>query len=79
MEKAKQTLAQQFAAPGNEWRGKPFWSWNGELEADELLRQLHIIQEMGWGGHFMHSRSGLATEYLGEEWFRLINLVTDES
>lgn len=77
MEKNKQTLAQLFANPGNEWRAKPFWSWNGELEKDELIRQVSVMKEMGWGGHFMHSRSGLATEYLGDEWFDLINAVTD--
>jgi len=79
MNKTKQQLAATFAAPGNEWRAKPFWSWNGELEADELIRQLQAIKDMGWGGHFMHSRSGLATEYLGEEWFDLINKVADAS
>lgn len=26
---------------------------------------------MGFGGFFMHSRTGLQTEYLGEDWFRL--------
>ena len=31
------------------------------------------MKEMGFGGFFMHSRTGLETEYLGEEWFRLIN------
>ena len=77
MEKKKQTLEQLFAAPGNEWRAKPFWSWNGELEKDELVRQVSVMKDMGWGGHFMHSRSGLATEYLGEEWFELTNAVTD--
>ncbi len=77
MEKKKQTLQQLFAAPGNEWRAKPFWSWNGELEKEELIRQVGVMKEMGWGGHFMHSRSGLATEYLGDEWFDLINAVTD--
>ncbi len=77
MEKEKQTLEQLFAAPGNEWRAKPFWSWNGELEKNELIRQVSVMKDMGWGGHFMHSRSGLATEYLGDEWFELINAVTD--
>ena len=35
MENEKQTLEQLFAAPGNEWRAKPFWSWNGELEEEK--------------------------------------------
>lgn len=76
---SKRELIERFTSPGAEWRGKPFWSWNGELEKKELLRQASVIKEMGWGGHFMHSRSGLITEYLGDEWFELINAVADES
>lgn len=70
-------LFEQFQNPGAAWRGKPFWSWNGELEKDELIRQSHVLGEMGFGGYFMHSRSGLITEYLGDEWFDLINSTAD--
>ena len=72
-----QELFEQFQNPGAAWRGKPFWSWNGELERDELIRQSHVLGEMGFGGYFMHSRSGLITEYLGDEWFDLINSTAD--
>jgi hypothetical protein len=68
----------EFASPGNAWRGKPFWSWNGKLEKNELIRQIHVLKEMGMGGYFMHSRTGLVTEYLGEEWFKLINACAEE-
>ncbi|NLY61914.1 MAG: hypothetical protein GX054_10485 [Clostridiales bacterium] len=71
-------LYKEFQNPSNKYRGKPFWSWNGLLEKDELLRQIHIMKEMGFGGYFMHSRAGLETEYLGEEWFELINACADE-
>ncbi|MDD3107963.1 MAG: glycosyl hydrolase [Alistipes sp.] len=74
-----QALYQTFQDPGHEWRGKPFWSWNGRLEKDELIRQLHVFKEMGMGGAFMHSRVGLKTEYLGKNWFELTNAVADES
>ena len=67
-----------FADPPAAFRGKPFWSWNGRLEKDELLRQIHILQEMGMGGYFCHSRTGLETEYLGDEWFDLIRACADE-
>lgn len=70
-------LFEQFQNPGAAWRGKPFWSWNGELEKDELIRQSHVLGQMGFGGYFMHSRSGLITEYLGDEWFELINSTAD--
>ena len=70
-------LKSDFISPGVEYRGKPFWSWNGELRGEELVRQAHVMKEMGLGGYFMHSRAGLITEYLGDEWFELINQVAD--
>ena len=66
-----------FRSPTGAYRGKPFWSWNGELRGEELVRQAHVMKEMGLGGFFMHSRTGLITEYLGDEWFDLINEVAD--
>ena len=72
-------LLKGFEEPGNAWRGKPFWSWNGALEQDELIRQIHVMKEMGMGGFFMHSRTGLKTEYLGDKWFDLINACADEA
>lgn len=61
----------QFLDPDIRYRGKPFWAWNGKLEKEELFRQIDVIKEMGFGGYFMHSRTGLETEYLGDEWFEL--------
>ena len=60
------------------YRSKPFWAWNGKLEEKELKYQLQIFKEMGMGGAFFHSRTGLITEYLGEEWFSLVNACADE-
>ena len=69
----------EFRNPGVAYRGKPFWSWNGVLEEGELRRQVDVMQKMGLGGFFMHSRTGLVTEYLGEEWFRLTNVCADDA
>lgn len=65
--------------PTAEYRGKPFWSWNGKLEKEELLRQIDVLKEMGFGGFFMHSRTGLETEYLGEEWFECIRACAEKA
>ncbi len=43
-------LAALFQNPGPAWRGKPFWSWNGRLDKDELLRQVDVMKTMGFGG-----------------------------
>ena len=72
-------IYETFRKPGVEWRGKPFWSWNGELKSGELIRQADILGKMGFGGYFMHSRCGLITEYLGDEWFQVTNDVADFS
>ena len=73
----RKELRAQFERPGSAYRGKPFWSWNGELEKGELLRQMDVMEQMGFGGFFMHSRSGLITEYMGDEWFDCINALAD--
>ncbi len=73
----QKAIKASFVNPSVAYRGKPFWSWNGELRGEELVRQAHIMKEMGLGGYFMHSRAGLITEYLSDEWFDLINEVAD--
>ena len=70
-------LLEEFANPSAQWRAKPFWAWNGKLDKDELLRQVAVLDSMGFGGYFMHSRVGLQSEYLGDEWFELTNAVAD--
>lgn len=61
------------------YRGLPFWSWNGRLCDAELRRQIRIFREMGYGGFFIHSRTGLNTDYLGEEWFHAVRVCIDEA
>ena len=72
----EQTL---FENPTSEYRGAPFWAWNGDLKPDELKRQIGWLQEMGFGGFHMHCRTGLVTPYLSEEFFQLIQTCVDEA
>ena len=59
----------EFENPSSEFRGAPFWAWNDVLDKDELLWQIEQLRLMGFGGFHMHSRSGMATPYLSEEFF----------
>lgn len=61
-----------FKNPTSEYRGTPFWAWNATLRKDELLWQIDRLKEMGFGGYHMHTRSGMATKYLSEEFMDLI-------
>lgn len=64
---------QDFADPPAEYRLVPFWSWNEEMEPEEIKRQVRIIKQGGWGGAFVHSRIGLTTPYLGDDWFKAVD------
>ncbi len=37
------------------------------------------MAEKGWGSYFMHSRVGLVTGYLSDEWMDLVNACADEA
>ena len=65
--------------PTSEYRGTPFWAWNCELDKDMLMRQIEYLKEMGFGGFHMHSRAGMGTEYLGEEFMELVKACRDKA
>jgi len=68
-----------FQNPPKEYRPIPFWSWNDRLQPDELRRQIGEMDSQGWGGFFMHSRIGLETPYMSEEWMRCVGECIDEA
>ena len=73
------SILPRLADPGPDFRGTPFWAWNARLDPDECRAQIRAFREMGLGGFFMHSRTGLATEYLGREWFDCVRACIDEA
>jgi glycosyl hydrolase family 106( putative alpha-L-rhamnosidase) len=75
-------LEDQFMKVGNggvKFRGVPFWSWNDDLDADELARQTREMAKVGLGGHFMHARRGLVTPYMGRDWMACIKATVKAS
>jgi hypothetical protein len=61
------------------YRGAPFWSWNSELDPARLCRQIEAMHRGGMGGFFMHSRYGLKTPYLSEEWFACVSACVEKA
>ena len=61
-----------FENPTKEYRAAPFWSWNCELKKETLEKQIEIMHEMGFGGYYMHTRVGMATPYLSDEFMDLV-------
>ena len=63
-----------FENPTSEYRAAPFWAWNTKLEKDVVLRQIDEMKSMGFGGYHIHSRAGMATEYLGRDFMDMVKL-----
>jgi len=59
----------KFQQPDSIFRPAPFWAINDRITPEETARQLADMLEVGLGGAFFHSRAGLITDYLGEDWF----------
>lgn len=77
--KSKKLDTELFLNPTKEYRGTPFWAWNCVLNKDTLKRQISYLKEMGFGGFHMHSRTGMATEYLSDEFFNFVKFCVDEA
>ena len=59
-----------FENPAGEYRGRPFWAWNGKLTEEELLRQIDIFRQMGFSGLDVYKRQIISSEI----WFAEISL-----
>lgn len=66
-----------FQSPTSEYRGAPFWAWNGPLSQEALDKQIRIFKKMGLGGFHMHVRTGLDAPYLEDEFMGYIQGCVD--
>lgn len=61
-----------FKKPHPIYRSAPFWSVNDKLQVKELKYQVDKMIEGGFSPGFFHSRIGLVTEYMSEDWIKCI-------
>src|SRR5688572_25879629 len=57
-----------FRNPPARHRPAPFYAVNDVLDTGEVHRQVTDLIGRGFSGVFFHSRTGLVTSYLGDEW-----------
>lgn len=55
-----------------------FWSWNGRIDREGILRSLEQFRQAGIGGFFMHARAGLEVPYFSDEWHELVRFAAIE-
>ncbi|NLJ25509.1 MAG: hypothetical protein GX354_08885 [Firmicutes bacterium] len=70
---------QLFQTPCSAYRPMPFWSWNDRLEPKRIREQVRHMHSIGLGGFFMHSRQGLATAFLSDEWMEAVAAAVNEA
>ena len=76
----EKTLSDElFRNPTSEYRGTPFWAWNGKLDKDILLEQIDIMKRMGMGGFHMHVRTGMDSPYLNEKFMDFIKTCVEKA
>ncbi|MCD7820162.1 MAG: hypothetical protein LUH07_14130, partial [Lachnospiraceae bacterium] len=78
-ERGANALWESLHSPGTEYRSVPFWGWNARLKPEYLRFQMDEMREQGMGGFFIHSREGLETPYLSEEWMEDVKLCTEKA
>ena len=69
----EKVLKEMLKKPPGEYRSAPFWGWNARLVPEELCFQIQEMHAKGMGGCFLHSREGLETPYLSEEWMDAVH------
>jgi len=72
-------LEKGFKNPSKEYRSVPFWLWDGDLKAEEIVAQVREMREKGIGGFFIQAGLGLLTPYLSKEWMDAVKQAVQEA
>ena len=82
-------LYAEFQQPASQYRPFVRWWWNGDkVEADELVRELHLLKEAGIGGveinpiafpNYCDSLGKPSLQWLSPEWIDMLNVCFDEA
>ena len=82
-------LYAEFRQPESEYRPFVRWWWNGDkVEADELIRELHLLKEAGIGGveinpiafpTYCDSLGKASLPWLSPEWIDMLKVCFDEA
>jgi hypothetical protein len=68
-----------FENPPATYRSAPLWVWHDRISEEMIDRDFDEFKEKGFGGAFIHPRSGLITEYLSQEWFDRVKYTVEKS
>lgn len=58
---------------------QPFWFWNGEMDDNEIVRQIGEMDEKGFHGFLIHPRQGMEVPYLSSVYFEKVRVAVNEA
>ncbi|MBM4050621.1 MAG: hypothetical protein FJ279_36455, partial [Planctomycetes bacterium] len=67
-----QPIERTFANPPGTYRPVPWWTWAGDMNEQEMDRQLKEMKQKGINEFFIFPIYGLETPYLSEAWWRAV-------
>lgn len=68
-----------FKKPPSNYRGISFWAWNCDINHEDIDFMMDMFDDMGLGGGFLHSRTGMALPYLKEEYMDRIRYAVESA
>lgn len=69
---------ENFENPPKCFRGTPFWAWNCSMTSHRIQRTVEVLDQMGMGGAYLHSRTGMDMPYLGPEFMSMVHAADRE-
>ena len=66
-----------FLNPPAAFRSFLFYSINDSMDAREVSFQVSEFRKAGFGGFYLHSRDGLLTDFLGDQWWTIMDAAVD--
>lgn len=70
-------LYEKFVDVPKEYSIAPFWFWNDDLQPEKLKWQMREMYDKGVYEVVISSRLGIEIDYLSDEWFDRIEVVTE--
>jgi hypothetical protein len=68
-----------FQKPPDEFRPVPFWGWTGDINRDQIRRQMLLMREQNLTTIMLYPRFGLEVEYFSEEYVGLVKYAVEQA
>lgn len=74
-------IIQNFLNPEKKYSPMPFWFWNDSFKEEEIIRQIHEMNDKGVNGFVIHPRIGIPREipYMSDSFLGYVRCAVEEA